>query len=137
MKGDFLDIDFLKKRCVRTLLKRQAGTGGRSGKLFSEGCYAWEIVNQSLTTDLELTIKGEKFTLQMAFDQYLALGIATPNYKYHSLILPGEPYLVRSDEIEFFWTKNNAREWDMLIIRHMVLPFQEAKENFYPVYQPL
>lgn len=135
--SDFFEIESLKKRCIRTILKSQKAAGGRSGKIYSEGCYAMEIINQSLTTEIDLTIKGETVQLQVAFDQTLTLGIVPPNYKYHSLILPGEPYLVRSDEIDFRWTKNNRTEWDLLIIRHMVVPFQELPENPYPVYKKL
>jgi hypothetical protein len=134
---DFFNIEFLKKRCIRTLVNRQEKTGNKTGILYSEGCYAWEIVNQSLSSDIDLIIKGQTIRLQPAFDQYLSLGIVPANYKYHRLILPGEPYLVRSDEVRYNWLKANPAEWDLLIIRHMVVPFQEANENPYPVYKTL
>lgn len=130
---DFFNIESLKKTCIRTFFKHLNQTGEQEGRILSEGCYSMEIRNQS-DIPLRLTIADEIMTLQpRILDLVSVIDPLNPQvYHYDSLILPGQPYLVRSDIIEYFWGSPDAGDWNMLVIRHMVVEYQEGIT--YPVY---
>jgi len=134
MEGDFFKIENLQKICIRTLVRRLRADDGLTGKILSEGCYAMEIRNYSDTIGLNLTINGQTIFLYPAIDIGGGPGPYLRTGEPQSIILPGEPYLVRSDIINFEWGQTGADPefYDAVVIRHMVVPFQEGIN--YPVY---
>lgn len=132
MEGSFFNIENLKKNCIRTLLRDLNADAGATGKIFSEGCYAMEIINYSDIQRLNLTINGQSLILFPAVD----IGGGPGPYIRpggQNIFLPGEPYLVQSNIITFSWDDpETPDEWNAVVIRHMVVPFQEGVS--YPVY---
>jgi hypothetical protein len=132
--ANFYDIEFLEKRCIRTITKSILRQGNQTGTIESEGCWAMEIINQSISEILTLTIKGEKFILDKALDLDPTAPIRT--YRFANLVLPGHPAIVRSDQIGYSWESETQNNYSMIIHRHCVVPFQEAANvsKLYPVY---
>lgn len=134
MEGEFFKIENLQRNCIRTLIRREQASGSVSGKIFSEGCYMMEIINYSRQLNMFVRINGQEILLQAGVLNISALvdPAQAQVYDYRSLILPGEPYLVRSDIIEYQWDQDVQELFDFAVIRHMVVPFQEGVS--YPVY---
>lgn len=133
---EFFDIDRIQKLANRTYIKRLKQVPGQTGKIFSEGCWSMVIINYSKVLELALTINKETIVLQPgAHDLTSLIDPAYPEtWNYDKIELPGHVGVVRSDEIEFKWSKNDSPNQDMAIIRHSVVPFKEP--NLYPPQEP-
>jgi len=129
MKENFYDIDRLKQICVRTIITRIERDGEQTGKFLSEGCYAMEIINYSIASGVDFEINGQKFHLERGVDLDPTAG---RRYWFDSIKLPGHVSLVRSDEIKYTWESAESVNWNMAIIRHVVMPFNEKID--YSVY---